>query len=88
MSDSTKAFEVRITLWENQICIIFFALRTLRVDSHDTTRHDMTRHDTTQHDKIFFYGFHMLEFTLVRHRQLMTKTVALGSREENILPLC
>jgi hypothetical protein len=35
---------------------------------HATTRHDTARHDTTRHDKIFFYGFHMLEFTLVRHQ--------------------
>jgi hypothetical protein len=42
------------------------------------------RHGTTRHDKIFFYGFHMLEFTLVRHRHL-TQTVSLGLREVSIL---
>jgi hypothetical protein len=46
-----------------------------------------TQHDTTRHDKVLFYGFHMFEFPSVRHRQLTTKTVSLGLREENILPL-
>jgi hypothetical protein len=54
-----------------------------RVDSHFTARRD-----TTRQDKVFCYGFYMLEFTFVRHRKLTTKTVSLGLREENILPVC
>jgi hypothetical protein len=50
---------------------------TIRVDSHEA-----------RDDKIFFRGFHMLEFTLVRRRQLTTESVSLGLREENILPVC
>jgi hypothetical protein len=38
------------------------------------------RHVTTRHDKIFFHGLHTFEFTLIRHRQLTTKTASLGLR--------
>jgi hypothetical protein len=47
-----------------------------------------TLYGTARHDEIFFCGFHMLEFTLVGHRQLTTKTASLGLREENNLSVC
>jgi hypothetical protein len=59
----------------------------IRVVSHYTARHDTTRRDRTRHGEILFYGFHMLALALVRYRQLTTKTVSLGLREEKILPL-
>jgi hypothetical protein len=46
------------------------------------------RHDTTRNNKILLYGFHMLKFTFVCHRQLTTKTLSLGLREGNLLPAC
>jgi hypothetical protein len=46
----------------------------LRVDSH-----------TTRHNKIFVYVYDMLEFTVVSYRQLTTKTVSFGLKE-NVFP--
>jgi hypothetical protein len=42
----------------------------------------------TRHDRIFFYCFHMLEFTPIRHRQPTKNTVSLELTEENILLVC
>jgi hypothetical protein len=67
--------------------IIHVADVILRFGSIHIIRHDTTRHDTARHDRIFLYGFHMLELTLVRHRQLTTKTASLRLREENTLPV-
>jgi hypothetical protein len=53
-----------------------------------TRRHVVVSIHIIRHDTTLFYAFHMVEFTPVRHRQLTTKTVSLGSREENILPVC
>jgi len=47
----------------------------LQVDSHMTC-----------HDKIFVYVYDMLEFTVVSHRQLSTKTVSSGLKEKNVFP--
>jgi hypothetical protein len=53
-----------------------------------TYKDRFTLYGTTRRDKIFFHGSDMLELTLVRHRQLTTKTVSLRLREENNLPVC
>jgi hypothetical protein len=46
----------------------------LRVDSH-----------ITHHGKIFVYVYDMLEFTVVSHRQLTTKTM-FGLKEKCVFP--
>lgn len=48
----------------------------------------MTRNDKTRQNKMFFYGFGMLECTVVCHRQLTTKTVSLGMEERKKFCAC
>jgi hypothetical protein len=40
----------------------------------------------TRHDKIFVYVYDMLEFTVVSHRQLTTKTILFGLKEKYVFP--